>query len=464
MSMRNSLLFLVAFSTILTRCAQNSDKAVAICNGATLQGKMTLHVTVPDGAECRIDGFLYMKAGTEFRAGPGSVIKGLNSTAALIIEPGARIHAVGAPTNPVVFTSGKATPAAGDWAGVMLYGNAGLPLSDDGDSTDDITGVQYGGKGNTAPAESSGMLRYVRIEYAGNPTYQYSNPPISENFDGLSLNAVGSGTTVEYVQVYKSGDDGIKIKGGTVNLRYILLNNNQSDQIEAKGAWRGSIQYAILIPGNVGANNNGISLEEQARMVISNATILGNAQDEIMKIKTGGVLQMTNSYIANFTNREIAMTNAATLDLIDTGDTYIRATLLERMSNSGDTYHRKGRVLLGESLDGINDALIGSDYRCDAGDPGYDATNKRCDVPAEADLLSRYLGGGNLIVGDNRQQNPANCVYLGNDCSGLTLVPASAETGQSIAGNGFIEPDARIGGAFNAWFAGWARRTDSALY
>ncbi len=323
---------------------------------------------------------------------------------------------------------------------------------------------------STLPADTTlERLVYVakmrwRIEYAGNPTYQYSNPPISENFDGLSLNAVGSGTTIEYVQVYKSGDDGIKIKGGTVNLRYILLNNNQSDQIEAKGAWRGSIQYAILIPGNVGANNNGISLEEQARMVITNTTILGNAQDEIMKIKTGGVLQMTNSYIANFTNREIAMTNAATLDLIDTGDTYIRATLLERMSNSGDTYHRKGRVLLGESLDGVNDALIGSDYRCDVGDPGYDATNKRCDVPAEADLLSRYLGSGNLTLGDNRQQNPVNCVYLGNDCSGLTLVPATPEAGQSIAGNGFIEPDARIGGAFSAWFAGWARRTDSALY
>jgi hypothetical protein len=104
-----------------------------------------------------------------------------------------------------------------------------------------------------------------------------------------------------------------------------LLNNNSSDQIEAKGAWKGSIQYAILIPGNSGFNNNGISLEENSVLQITNATILGNAVDELMKIKSSARLQMTNSYIANFTNREISFTNAATLDLIDSGQSAMRA-------------------------------------------------------------------------------------------------------------------------------------------
>ena len=454
-----SMLVALAFIT----CARNDDKAEAICKGSTLQGRLTINLRVPAGAECRLDGFLYMTNGTRFTAEPGAVIKGMNSRAALIIEPGAKIFAEGTATNPVVFTSGQTSPAAGDWAGVMIFGNAGLPLTDDGDSTDDITGVKYGGSGNSAYGESSGTLRYVRIEYAGNASYTFSAPPINENFDGLFLGAVGSGTTVEYVQVYKSGDDGIKIKGGTVNLRYIVLNNNLSDQIEAKGAWQGSIQYAILIPGNSGSSNNGISLEENSVLQITNATILGNAVDELMKIKSSARLIMTNTYIAHFTNREIAFTNAATLDLIDSGQSAIRATLLENMSNSGNTYHQKGRVLLGECLDGIGDALIGTDYCCDAGDPGYDAPNKRCDVPDEANIVQRYAGS-NLTAGDNLQQNPLNCVYLNNDCSGVTLVPPTPAAGMAVTGNSFFVNDARIGGAFNAWYAGWARRTDAVLY
>jgi hypothetical protein len=97
-------------------------------------------------------------------------------------------------------------------------------------------------------------------------------------------------------------------------------------------------------------------------------------------------------------------------------------------------------------------------------DPSYDGANQRCDVPDEANIVQRYAGS-NLTAGDNLQQNPANCVYLGNDCTGVTLVPPTPAAGMAVTGNSFFfVHDARIGGAFNAWYAGWARRTDAVLY
>ena len=64
--------------------------------------------------------------------------------------------------------------------------------------------------------------------------------------NGLTLQGVGHGTTIEYIQVHSNLDDGIEWFGGTVNVRYAVLTNNDDDDIDFDEGYKGNIQYAIV--------------------------------------------------------------------------------------------------------------------------------------------------------------------------------------------------------------------------
>src|SRR5690606_21296134 len=140
----------------------------------------------------------------------------------LFILRGARINAVGAAANPIVFTSerpvGQRQP--GDWGGVIIIGN-GI-INRNGQTQIEGTGTPAGANpaqfynAGTNNADDSGTLRYVRIEFAGYPTAP------NEELNSLTMAAVGSGTTIEYVQVLQGLDDSFEWFGGAVNGRYLV--------------------------------------------------------------------------------------------------------------------------------------------------------------------------------------------------------------------------------------------------
>jgi len=81
----------------------------------------------------------------------------------------------------------------------------------------------------------------VRIAEAG----KVAGP--NNEINGLTLQGVGHGTTVEYVQVHGNQDDGIEWFGGTVNVKYVVLTNNDDDAIDFDEGYMGNIQYAIVL-------------------------------------------------------------------------------------------------------------------------------------------------------------------------------------------------------------------------
>jgi hypothetical protein len=99
--------------------------------------------------------------------------------------------------------------------------------------------VKYQSFGGNNDADNSGILKYVRIEYAGKAV----NP--GDEVNGLSLYAVGSGTTIDYVQISRGYDDGLEIFGGAVNLKHIIVYNSADDDFDFDDGYRGMIQYAI---------------------------------------------------------------------------------------------------------------------------------------------------------------------------------------------------------------------------
>jgi hypothetical protein len=205
----------------------------------TLAGNITANITLKSDVNYILDGWVYVKDGATLTIEAGTVIKGKTGTkASLIIERGGKIMAEGSASKPIVFTSEKPAGqrAAGDWGGLILCGKA--PINPTGGEAEIEGGVgsKYGG---TNPADNSGILKYVRVEFAG-----YAFAPDKE-INGITFGGVGSGTVVDYVQVAFSNDDSYEWFGGTVNCKHLIAFSGLDDEFDTDYGFNGYIQYAV---------------------------------------------------------------------------------------------------------------------------------------------------------------------------------------------------------------------------
>jgi Secretion system C-terminal sorting domain len=180
----------------------------------------------------------YVTAGATLTIEPGTIIKG-TGLGTLVIEQGARLVADGSPTQPIVFTSNQPANSrnTGDWGGIVLLGRA--PINQPG--TPVIEGIPGRTFGGTNAADDSGILRYVRIEYCG-----IAITPNNE-INGLTMGGVGSGTIIDYVQVYACGDDSFEWFGGTVNAKHLISIGAVDDDFDTDFGYTGKVQYALAV-------------------------------------------------------------------------------------------------------------------------------------------------------------------------------------------------------------------------
>ncbi|HEY6913510.1 MAG TPA: hypothetical protein VI413_02450, partial [Paludibacter sp.] len=211
----------------------------------------------------------------------GTIIKGDKLTkGALVILQGGKINAAGTAAEPIVFTSRMAPGlrAAGDWGGVILVGKA--PVNQSNPTIEGLTkSVTYGG--GTNPADNSGTLQYVRIEFAG-----IALQPDNE-INGLTLCAVGSGTTIDHIQVSYSGDDSYEWFGGNVNAKYLIAYCGLDDEFDTDFGYSGHVQFALGVRNSRVADvstSNGFESDNDAsgsvgqpktKAVFSNVTLIG---------------------------------------------------------------------------------------------------------------------------------------------------------------------------------------------
>lgn len=212
----------------------------------TVSGDITADTKWYAAAKYMLSGFVYVKNNATLTIEPGTLIKGVSNTkAALMIERGSKIMAVGTSDKPIVFTSDK--PAGqrgyGDWGGVVLCGNAPTNKHD----SDTGVGIAEGGIGSlyggTNAADNSGTLQYVRIEFPGIGLTAVANSEIN----GLTLYAVGSGTTIDHIQVSYSGDDSYEWFGGTVNCKYLVALRGWDDEWDTDNGYSGKVQFFVSL-------------------------------------------------------------------------------------------------------------------------------------------------------------------------------------------------------------------------
>jgi hypothetical protein len=230
-----------------------------------------------------LKGYVYVTEGATLTFEAGSIIQSdITQKGALIIERGAKLIADGKANNPIVFTSGKpvGSRAPGDWGGIILLGKAptNRPL-DPGPTIEGGVGRKYGG---IDPNDESGILRYVRIEYAG-----IAAEPGSE-INGLTCGGVGAGTILENIQVSFGNDDAFEFFGGTVNAKNIIAFATADDDFDFDFGYTGKIQFAVSSRKadfvDAGDAGNGIECDNDAtgttvtprtRPQLSNFTIVG---------------------------------------------------------------------------------------------------------------------------------------------------------------------------------------------
>ena len=223
---------------------------------------------------------------------PGVRVFASSGSDYLIVNRGSQIFAEGTATNPIVFTSRQNVEGTtdvnsqGQWGGLVLAGRAPqancslvAPVTCTG--TVEGTSASYGG--NTA-TDNSGRIRYVQIKFSG-----FEISPGNE-LQGLTMAGVGSGTTVEFVQVHNSSDDGIEIFGGNVNLRRIVVTGADDDGLDTDTGWRGGAQFGIVTqrPPNATSRSAGFEFSSAptstplatryvSRPLIANWTLVGRA-------------------------------------------------------------------------------------------------------------------------------------------------------------------------------------------
>ena len=233
----------------------------------------------------RLNNKVYVKNNATLTIAPGTIIRGDKVTqGTLIITRGAKIIADGTAANPIVFTSNEAVGARneGDWGGLVLLG---LAKNNQPGGVAFIEGIvpttdsQFGGNFDN---DNSGVLRYVRVEFAG-----IALEPNKE-INGITFGSVGSGTVVDYVQVTLSGDDSFEWFGGTVNCKHLIAYRGLDDDFDCDFGYRGKVQFALSIrdkdlydaPGDSNAfecDNDaaGSTAQPKTRPVFSNVTLVG---------------------------------------------------------------------------------------------------------------------------------------------------------------------------------------------
>jgi hypothetical protein len=201
-----------------------------------LVGTLTQDKTLTADKVWTLKGYVYVPEGVTLTIEAGTTIKSdIAEKGALCIERGGKIMAEGTADKPIVFTSGQASPAPGDWGGVILLGKATTNRTTEPTIEGGI-GRPYGGNDDN---DNSGVLKYVRVEYAGIAAF-----PNSE-INAFTFGAVGSGTTVEFCESYYGNDDAFEFFGGTVSPKYLVAVGTADDDYDFDFGYRGTIQYAI---------------------------------------------------------------------------------------------------------------------------------------------------------------------------------------------------------------------------
>jgi hypothetical protein len=315
--MKKLILSVIAIASIAFTSCETDD--IVIVGGGTdeslnLAGNVLENRTLTAGNAYVLNGPMFIKSGATLTIEPGTTITAQagGTDVYLLVERGGRIVADGTAAAPIRFTSSSRTPAA--WGGVIINGNAFIsgqnPQGQNEAGTEVNTGVLFGGNNDT---ENSGILDYVIIEYTG------ARIDGDAEHNGLTLNGVGSGTTLSNIWIANGDDDAIEFFGGSVNASNIFVLNAKDDMFDVTQGYRGTLTnlYGVREAGYVAVTSDPRGIEAdgnldgnspsdntQSVFTVNNVTIAtyGNSVDfsDLIKVRRGATATINNALAGTF--------------------------------------------------------------------------------------------------------------------------------------------------------------------
>ena len=266
----------------------------------TITLNITTNTTWTSDKVYLISGQIYVKNNSTLTIEAGTTIlvkkTGIPDGFGLVVTRGSKLNAIGTAIKPIIFTSDQ--PAGnrldGDWGGIVLLGKAYTNAVGGAAFIEGITpttDTQYGG--GTAPdnTDNSGTLSFVRIEFSG----QALQP--DKEINGLTMGAVGSGTSIDHIQTSYVGDDGFEWFGGSVNCKYLVSFRNTDDDFDTDNGYSGNVQFGLAVrdplkfDGQVGKGTTssfesdndatGTVASPQTSATFANMTIIGPKRGDL---------------------------------------------------------------------------------------------------------------------------------------------------------------------------------------
>ena len=485
---KSIFLFSILAFTFIAACKKSKTEdpiVTPVSNTVEVTGDIKVNTTWTADKIYSLKGFVYVTDNATLTIEPGTIIKGDKGTkGSLIITRGSKISAIGTATNPIVFTSAFPAGArsAGDWGGLIILGKAPVNQVTNGVNEVVIEGgllptaggaaSKYTTYGGTDAADNSGTLKYVRIEYAG-----ISFAPDNE-INGLTMGGVGSGTTLDYIEVYRSGDDAFEWFGGTVNAKHLLAIGTWDDDFDTDFGYSGKVQFVLAqrvktIADQSGSNGfesdndaTGTTNLPKTSPIFSNVTIVGPL----------ATATTTSGFNANFQhaaqirrNSSLSLFNSVLGNYVE--GIYIDDNLPASGNKSSDNYTAGTLVIKNNLIYGCNTKYNVNTAPNNGQIKGKDAASKavfeaglttdNSFVPGTSvsTLLTAGFAFGAEFVASGVATPNFTVVALSAAASGALFSDAK------FSGDTFFDKSVAFKGAFGAsdWSTGWACYDPSTL-
>lgn len=312
--MKKLILSLTVAATLLASCTSSDNDSQTEIVVSQLSGDITADKVLAKG-NYELTSAVRVKSGATLTIAAGSILTAddANGLITITVEKGGKLMMVGTAAEPIVCTS--KTKESGKWGGIVIYGDAEIvptaptnPATTLTATSEDGSNTKYGGTSNA----SSGILKYVRVEYAGRKTSDGK-----KELNAFSFYAVGSDTVLENLVAYKGSDDGFEFYGGTVSMKNAISYGNTDDSFDWQDGWRGqnssnwyayqvgTANYGMEIESR-GVNNSfypmvsGITLKRAAGTITEGGT--SAAEYDAIQFKNQGNGFYSNIYIEGYTD------------------------------------------------------------------------------------------------------------------------------------------------------------------
>ena len=333
---------------------------------STLEGNITENKTLDASKIWLIKGRVSVIDGTTLTIPAGTIIKAASGTGAdastLIVARGGKMIANGTADNPIIMTAaadniqvGGTYPESGPalkvdtrglWGGLLILGRAPCSFKSDvtelqieGIPTSDTNGL-YGG---SVADDNSGSFQYISIRHGGAEIGE------GNEINGLTLGGVGSGTTVNQIEVLGNVDDGIEFFGGTVKATNLLVWGQGDDAIDIDQGYAGTIDGALVVL--TAASDHGFEIDgpegsAPGRFTLKNATVIGATDDcdaegvdgEMADFRKGATGDILNILFKDFAGgKDVELDASADASTYTAGTlTFVNIDILHPLDGNGN--------------------------------------------------------------------------------------------------------------------------------